>query len=138
MSADMGRDNPIAEVQSSSAQARDIGATGSAATGLGNGDGDGIEIEIEGIQQKRIREVNKDNGKSKTEIALNGHYGRAVQTSEVPGDIGWRGANLALRGDSIELPAPSDEEANLFSLKLVCTVQPTVVISCRSWYSKQC
>jgi hypothetical protein len=40
MSADMGREHPITEVQSSSAQARDIGATG-----IGDGNGDGTEIE---------------------------------------------------------------------------------------------
>ena len=40
MSADMGREHPIIEVQSSSAQARDIGATG-----LADGNGDGTEIE---------------------------------------------------------------------------------------------
>jgi hypothetical protein len=41
MSADMSREHPIAEVQSSSAQARGIGATG-----LGDGDGEGIETGI--------------------------------------------------------------------------------------------
>ena len=39
MSADMGREHPITEVQSSSAQAHGIGATGFDANG------DGIEIE---------------------------------------------------------------------------------------------
>jgi hypothetical protein len=42
MSAYMNREHPIAEVQSSSAQARRIGATG-----FGEGDGDGIETGIQ-------------------------------------------------------------------------------------------
>ncbi|KAF8504914.1 hypothetical protein F5888DRAFT_1659848 [Russula emetica] len=93
MSADMGREHPIAQVQSSSAQARDIGATG-----LGNGDGDEIEIETE-IQEKRILERNKEKGKDKTEIALNGHGPdfETVLVPEVPGDIGrsWCDSNVA-------------------------------------------
>ena len=41
MSADMSREHPIAEEQSSSAQVRGIGARG-----LGDGDGEGIETGI--------------------------------------------------------------------------------------------
>lgn len=85
ISADMGREHPIAEVQSSSApaQACGIGATGKAGA-VGDGDGDGMAT---GIRHKRTRERNK--GKGKTEIALNGHYGRTAQSGgpESPPDF---------------------------------------------------
>jgi hypothetical protein len=93
MSAHMGRNHPIVEVQSSSPQARSIGAT------CVDGDGDGIETEA-GIQEKRVRERNKDKGKSKMEISLNDHG------LKCPVTLDGRGANLALRGERTELPAP--------------------------------
>jgi hypothetical protein len=87
MSAHMGRNHPIVEVQSSSPQARSIGAT---YVGDGDGDGDGIETEA-GIQKKCVRERNKDKGKGKMEISLNDHR------PEVPSDIGrpWCESSVA-------------------------------------------
>jgi hypothetical protein len=93
----VGREHPIAEVQSSSAQAPGIGPTG-----LSDGDGDGIEIEIgtgTGIQWKRNRERNKDKGKGKTEIALSseGPDFEKVLLPEVPCEIGrsWSESSVA-------------------------------------------
>jgi hypothetical protein len=87
MSTDMGREHPIVEVQSSSAQAGGIGGIR-----LGDGDdGDDGVIETEtGIQEIRIRERNKDKGKGKIGISLNGHRPdfEKVLPLEVPGDIG--------------------------------------------------
>jgi hypothetical protein len=72
-----------------------------------------------------IWERNKDKGpgaKRKTEIALNGH-GPDFEKVLLPkclATLDGRGAYLALRGDRIELPAPSDEEVNLvFNSSLV-------------------
>jgi hypothetical protein len=81
----VSRHAPDRRVQSSSAQARSICATG-------DGDGDGIET---GIQWKRIRERNKDKGKVRRLMATRDY--ERVLLPEVPGDIGrsWSESSVA-------------------------------------------